>query len=152
MVNSWPTQYMKFLLLLKSISDFKELTMYNRDYTIADRREMLRVKVKSLAAEARIIRAEEKRVLYRKPRTFRGRTVWAGKPGQLHHELWDHRVNFLRAEARATHVAYGLLRGKTLDQIEPKSKSKPDWERVNAMLKKYGPREGVNIDLLKKAA
>ena len=99
--------------------------MYAKDKeTIVDRREMLRVKVKSLMAEARIIRAEERR-------TF----------GVLQHELWSHRTNELRREARASHIAYGLIRGLTMEQMERKSYTKPDQARVDAMVKKYGPKQ-----------
>lgn len=114
--------------------------MYAKDKTtIIDRREMLRVKLKSLAEEARIIRKEEQR-------TF----------GQLQNELHLHRVNELRAEARATHIAYCLIKGRTLAQIEPirykgwpiyvaEAADKKLFERVAAMIKKYGP---ANFDLV----
>lgn len=114
--------------------------MYSKDKTtIIDRREMLRVKLKSLAEEARIIRKEEQR-------TF----------GQLQNELHLHRVKELRFEARATHVAYGLIKGRTLAQIEPirykgwptyaaEAADKKLFERVAAMIKKYGP---ANFDLV----
>lgn len=98
--------------------------MYAKDKeTIIDRREMLRVKVKSLTAEARIIRVEERK-------TF----------GALRNELHIHRTLHLRSEARATHIAYGLIRGRTMEQMEPKSYTKPDQDRIGAMVKKYGPK------------
>lgn len=97
--------------------------MYAKDKTLLiDRREMLRVKLKSLAEEARIIRREERR-------------AW----GVLRDELHQHRVRQVRSEARHTHLAYGFLRGKTYQQIEPSgSYTLPDWNSVAAMLKKYG--------------
>lgn len=90
------------------------------------RRAMLRVKVKSLMEEARIIRAEEHRT----------------RNGWLFAELREHRVKVLRCEARATHIAYGLLRGKTLGQIEfglgvEKPMGKYIADKVLAMLGKY---------------
>lgn len=100
--------------------------MYAKDRnTILDRREMLRVKLKSLAEEARIIRREERR-------------TW----GQLREELHLHRVRDVRTEARATHLAYGFLRGRTLEQMEPgRVKLDPYLQgKVDAMLKKYGPK------------
>ncbi len=93
-------------------------------FTLVDRREMLRVKLKSLAAEARIIRLEEKR-------------AWAYP--QYRQELHRHRVDAVRRAARDTHVAYGLIKGKTLDQIEGGSASAPNWDAVEKMIKKYGP-------------
>lgn len=106
--------------------------MYDQNKTIVDRREMLRVKLKSLAEEARIIRREEQR-------TF----------GALREELHRHRVDIVRKVARDTHVAYGLIRGKTIDQIEPGRKSDPDWEAVEKMVKKYGSQQAV---VLRQAA
>lgn len=111
--------------------------MYAKDKTtIIDRREMLRVKSKSLAEEARIIRREELRT-----------------HGALRDELHQHRVRELRFEARATHLAYGFIKGRTLEQMEPKRYvgDWPKWmiemsdkalfDRVRVMIKKYGPRD-----------
>lgn len=103
--------------------------MYAKDkVTIQDRREMLRVKLKSLAEEARIIRKEERR-------------SW----GALRHELWVHRVGPVRFEARAAHLAYGLLRGRTLQQMEQRDTiDSPELKtRVDQLLKKYGPAKLV---------
>lgn len=98
---------------------------YEKDgANLRDRREMLRVKLKSLAAEAKIIRAEEKRT-----------------HGLLRHELHSHRVREVRSEARHTHLAYGFIRGRTYAQMErsPLKGYPPDWERVRKMTKRYGP-------------
>lgn len=89
---------------------------------LRDRREMLRVKLKSLAEEARIIRREERR-------------TW----GVLRDELHLHRVTVVRHEARCTHLAYGLIRGRTLQQMERRDTLDPGCKsKVEAMLKKYG--------------
>lgn len=95
--------------------------MYKQE-KVHDRREMLRVKVKSLAAEARIIRQEEQRT-----------------HGQLRFELHEHRVGVVRDMARSSHLAYGFIRGRTHDEMEPTRKSEPDWEAVRRMCKRYGP-------------
>lgn len=88
---------------------------------IVDRREMLRVKVKSLAEEAKIIRREERKT-----------------QGDLRNELHEHRVTVVRRAARDAHIAYGLIRGLTIDQMEPTRKSEPDWEAIKKMVFKYG--------------
>lgn len=80
----------------------------------------LKVKVKTLAAEARIIRFEERR-----------------SHGQLRNDLHSHRVHVLRREARATLLAYGYARGKTYASMEGSPRSVPDWDRVERMIKKY---------------
>ena len=84
----------------------------------------LKIKLKSLAAEARIIRAQERKT--------------KGKHNDTRESLYLHRTKDVRGEARATHVAYGFLRGREYACIEPKSYTQPDWKRVEAMVKKYG--------------
>jgi hypothetical protein len=81
----------------------------------------LKVKIKSLSAEAQIIRKEELR-----------------SRGDLRNALRAHRVWDVRSESRATLVAYNFLRGKTLQQTEPRALSEPNWQRVETMVKKYG--------------
>lgn len=108
--------------------------MYSKAGEILDRREMLKVKVKSLADEARIIRKEEKRT-----------------HGQLQAELHWHRISDVRSEARASYLAYGLVRGTPLDKIEKPNieRSERLWEKVRAMVKKYGPTDsGYRTELL----
>ena len=109
--------------------------MYSKDNRIIDRREMLRVKLKCFAAEARIIRREEQRT-----------------HGDLRDELSRHRRGIVRWEARHAHLAYGFVRGRTLAQMEPKSDTTPDWEKIRKMLKKYGPAGMLEPEVMKKAA
>ena len=89
-----------------------------------DRRLFLKIKLKSLAAEARIIRREEHRV----PPAQRG----------LHSQLHAHRTGIVRSEARHTLLAYGFLRGVARHRIEAAPALPPDWPKVEAMVKKYG--------------
>lgn len=96
--------------------------MYDKEgKTIVDRREMLRVKLKSLAEEAKIIRKEERRT-----------------HGRLRDELHLHRVGIVRHEARHSHIAYGFIRGRTIEQMEPTSKTPFSKEHVERLVKKYG--------------
>lgn len=83
----------------------------------------LKIKLKSLAAESRIIRKEE----------LKNKGKWSYQAHDLHY----HRVHYLRPITRATYIAYGLLRGMEYLQIEPTSKSQPDWNKVKAMINKY---------------
>jgi hypothetical protein len=111
---------------------------YTKEGTLRDRREMLRVKIKSLADEARIIRKEETRT-----------------NGTLREELHMHRIGTVRYEARATHLAYGLIRGRTLDRIEKPTTPRPDhlWDKVRGMVKKYGPVSAdANKQLLERCS
>lgn len=110
--------------------------MYAKDRTtIIDRREMLRVKLKNLADEARLIRREESKT-----------------HGALREELRGHRRGIVRSEARCTLLAYGFIKGLTLEQMEPKRDSEPNWDKVRAMLKKYGPVGMLEPEVMKKAA
>ena len=95
--------------------------MYNKEGILVDTRELLRVKLKSLMEEARIIRKEERRT-----------------HGRLRVLMHCHRVLVVRQAARDTHVAYGLIRGKTIDQIEPTRHTEPNWKAIQKMVTQYG--------------
>ncbi len=87
-----------------------------------DERTYLKVKIKSLAAEAKIIRLETKRA----------------KRASIKDGLALHRKGIVRFEARHTHLAYGFLRGREYRQIENKAREAPDWAKVRKMIEKYG--------------
>jgi len=89
----------------------------------------LKVKIKSLAAEARIIRHEEHRA--------RKYDV-DGAPSLLFWGLRSHRTCDVRREARASLLAYGFLRGRTYALMEAKSYDDPPMSRVAELVKKYG--------------
>lgn len=88
----------------------------------------LKIKLKSLAAEQRIIRREEL--------ANKGNIA---KAGSLHY----HRVCCVRPIIRATHIAYGLLNGLEYNEIERSTKTVPHWGKVEAMLKKYGTEKDL---------
>ena len=85
-----------------------------------DQSVYLKIKIKSLAAEARIIRKEEQKNTY-----FR-----IG--------LKDHRVGVVRIEARHSLLAYNFLRGVPYRKTEPVCRTPIDVGKVKAMVKKYG--------------
>lgn len=84
----------------------------------------LKVKIKSLAAEARIIRLEERRARTR----------------ELRDGLAEHRRTTVRRQARSTQLAYGFLRGRPLSRLEPHTRKDraPDWKSVRQMVDRYG--------------
>lgn len=89
--------------------------------------KFLKVKVKSLAEESRIIRREERKL--------------HGQDNiMLRNELHLHRVFVVRKAARETHLAYGFLRGRMYQQMEKGTDKyrQPDWTAVAKMVKKYG--------------
>ena len=95
--------------------------MVNEKGVIIDRREMLRIKLKSLVAEVRIIQTEERRM-----------------PQALAAEMRLHRRTVIRDASRDTHLALGFLRGRSYGQLEAIHHTDPHWDRVAAMVKKYG--------------
>jgi hypothetical protein len=96
--------------------------------TINDERHLLKVKIKHLAAEARIIREEE--------RQHSGMKKWG---------LQNHRKTTVRQAARQTQFAYAVIRGRTLERTAGKYGTKispiqrlADERAVNKMVIKYG--------------
>ena len=88
----------------------------------------LKMKICTLAAEARIIRHEEQRY---------GGPKWG--PSGIRLGLHEHRVIVLRKEQRACLLAYGFLRGRGYDFVEKDSSLRsPDWEAVERMVTKFG--------------
>jgi hypothetical protein len=87
-----------------------------------DRRVQLKVKIKSLAAEARIIRIEENKA----------------RDSQLRDDLVGHRKAIVRSEARYSLLAYAFIRGKAYKSQEPATKCYTDWKRVRQLVERFG--------------
>jgi hypothetical protein len=81
----------------------------------------LRVNLKSLIAESRIIRLETRRCGI-----------------QYKDRLHLHRVGKLRFELRHACLALCYLRGRKYKQAEPKSFTSPNVEAIQAKLKRHG--------------
>lgn len=82
----------------------------------------LKVKIKSLAEEARIIRREERK-----------------SANTLLNRLHEHRTYDVRRESRASFIAYGYLRGKPLSVVEQKGKRCSVIDRrAYSIVKKFG--------------
>lgn len=105
-----------------------------------DKRVCLKVKIKSLAEEAKIIRKEEKKA-----------RSWSYKK-----MLQDHRKGIVREEARHTHLAYGFIRGKSYAKIEHcRFDNQPNWDKVTKMVNKYCchidyPQDWSNMEAYRK--
>jgi hypothetical protein len=111
----------------------------------------LKIKLKSLAAEARIIRREEIKLRNRaRQRRAKGKSV---DVSALLDSLREHRVQAVRRETRLTHLAYGFLRGRSYNAMERNATAlKPsDWTRVKTMIQKYGGSE-CDLATWRKAA
>jgi hypothetical protein len=93
-----------------------------------DRLVYLRVKIKSLMAEASIIRAE----------TFKAKKR---RKIDLLNALTQHRKGIVRQSARRTFLAYGFLRGRAYSAVEPGHwgmDTNVQWADVAKMVAKYG--------------
>lgn len=127
----------------------KEKTM------VIDDRLYLKVKLISLAKEAKVIRGFERKgkVVARTESDVRPEpTVVDGHPfgtpkrlrtrysfSPLRRDgLYRHRVDIVRVEARLTNIAYGFIRGKSYSQIETNATTPIDWTRVQKMVEQYG--------------
>jgi len=98
----------------------------------------LKIKYKTLSAEARFIRLEK-------------RKAKARRQGDLAQSLHSHKITKVRPAARSTHLAQCFLRGTPYHAAELKLKPStpyPDWGAIEAMVKKYGP--GDRRDLMQK--
>lgn len=119
----------------------------------------LKIKIKSLAAEATMIHREERRqnighrgrVRIRRQlaratdltEAQRARLVRRMQPPteSAMKAFWGlrwHRQFDVRGESRSAHVAYGFLCGLPYARIEANTKTGPDWSRVEALVRKYG--------------
>lgn len=111
------------------MTDITNAYLSERESKYKDDRVYLKVKIKSLADEARIIRKEERK-----------------RPGPSYHrtQLRYHRITVVKMEARAAQIAYGFIRGRRLEQLE--SKFHCSWSRMRVLIRarrlvaKYGPR------------
>lgn len=124
-------------------------------------RSELRVKIKSLAAEARIIRAEEHRhhrqankllkktevnvrAVNLEPPRDNQKVVFITKtgPSAYRHQLRAsvlqlHRIQDVRSEQRAALLAYAFLRGRQYRQTEQRSVKGFPFDRVLSIIKKF---------------
>jgi len=120
----------------------------------------LKIKLKSLTAEARIIKKEEgklKRFIdflnerphkkHKKdekkpePRVFKLPENAKELLDNAYLDRWnlrDHRRAVLRREARNTHLAYGAIRGIPYSEMESKAFNFPDLKEVERMVLRYG--------------
>jgi len=90
-----------------------------------DRTIQLKVKIKYLAEEARIIRKEEL-----KAKSFRDR--------RLYNSLYRHRIDLVRHEARHNQLAYGFLRGRDYAEMEAKTDTPVDFSKIEKLVERFG--------------
>lgn len=91
-----------------------------------DRRVHLKVKIKHLAAEAKIIRHEIAKAK-------------AKRDPHLCATLNSHRVLTVRYAARHAQLAYACLRGVPYSAIEAKCYEEPNWTEIRRQALAFGP-------------
>lgn len=87
-----------------------------------NRIKQLKVKIKSLAAESKIIRLETHRT----------------KDIVTKNDLAIHRTGIVREEARYSQLAYAFLRGRSYASIEAKTDKGLDLVRVGKLVERFG--------------
>lgn len=97
----------------------------------------LKVKICSLAEEARIIRRIERKARQSARWLYRHQQP-SDDAYRLYFGLKEHRKVDVREEARAALIAYAFLRGRAYRRCET-TKRDPKWNRVYDLVAKYGP-------------
>lgn len=94
----------------------------------------LRVKEKSLAAEARMIRHEEKKAIKSaKWHREKQEVEEAGAFERVRKSLYEHRIDVVRFEARATNLARAYIKGTPYRAIERSTKDQAGYKRGRLM-------------------
>jgi len=87
--------------------------------------QTLKEHIKQLSASQKAIKPQRKEVHFDGKRTM---PAWKA--------VQQHLIN--RYDLRHLYIAYGIMRGRTIDQIEPKRKTKFDQSKVNQIIESYG--------------
>lgn len=110
----------------------------------------LRTKIKSLAAEAKFIRCEERKALLHPPKNEYGTGY-----NQDYEELREHRKGVVGQEARNSLLAYACLRGMPYSAVEPIVRidyvwsdthidgNLPYWPKVRTSALRFGGQEDL---------
>ena len=114
----------------------------------------LKIKAKSLAAEARIIRSEETKLvsaikcavfppLSDKSDIANRKRARCDRLTRALNSIVSHRCAAVRREARYTNLARAFLRGRSYKQVEnkvlpPHALTSLEWDKVAAMVKRHG--------------
>lgn len=113
----------------------------------------LKVKIKSLAAEARIIVHEEQRVLRRAAHLAATESPKGAAAWVAYRSLRDHRRAVVGTAARRSLLAYGFLRGLAYARIEPSNSSIPDWDAVWRVAERFASSPGqARVDDVERTA
>lgn len=94
----------------------------------------LKVKIKSLASESKIIHQEKSKAMKSlREAVKKGISPLEEPRVRLEHKISSlnhHRKDVVGKEARVSQLAYAFLRGVPYKSVEPKCKESPNWDRV----------------------
>lgn len=121
----------------------------------------LKIKICSLAAEAKIIKCEERKWFkFIGTKQIPGKAVDGvipyttkniyKKDHPLRMGLRQHRIDVVRPECRHSNIAYGYMRGRAYKQIENKCYVQPNWERVAEIVRKFSGAKYIAEGLRKQ--
>ena len=120
----------------------------------------LKIKIHTLADEARHIRREEQKALKRArhgkaAEEFHGNVCDYRVDYYAYEDLREHRTGPVRSHARSCQLAYGYLRGVPYKKIEQKHRpdNDPDWREIEKLVRRFGGdptnlkawREGLEV-------
>ena len=101
-----------------------EIKGYIMDYAYALKLKRMKVNIKSLAAESKIIRFEEEKN--------------TDYPAWVRGELRGHRVEHLRSHTRIALLAYACAKGIPYKAVENSCKIPPDALKIEKKLMRHG--------------
>jgi hypothetical protein len=106
------------------------------------RRIHLKIKIQTLADEARHIRRDERKALAHARNNLHsdreGSAEESAKAYRTYEDLNDHRRGIVREVARTNHLAYGCLKGTPYEKIERICVDPPDWSEVRKVALRFG--------------
>ena len=98
----------------------------------------MKVKIKSLAAEARIIRHDERKALAHGRAAAKLQLSSESYDGyHTYSSLREHRISVVRTEARASVLAYAFIRGRPYRSVEPSCHEQPRWPLVQSIIQRF---------------
>ena len=92
----------------------------------------LKIKLKTLTAETKIIRAEERKAL-QNPKQFKDSGY-----NPMFEGLRDHRLSVVKTYSRSNHLAYGFLLDHKYQEMERYCKEEPNFTEVQKIVVAFG--------------
>lgn len=103
----------------------------------------LKIKLKTLAAEAKFIRKEERKALEAGRKGLHADRDDYERHYRAYESLREHRTGIVRHHARLNNLAYGFLRGRSYAEMEPHTRTELDLKYVKKLVERFGTREDL---------